>query len=104
MKVGVNMRKEYSKYKKILIIHLIIETVLLLSCIILLELPKKYLFINILLSIFLIINSIITFIYSTLTYNRNSADDFLWGFRWEASLFLLVSIVLAIVLICSSIN
>lgn len=89
--------------KKALIISLITEIFLILISILLLELFKLGLIINLCVSIALVINSIASCVLLMTTYNRVSEDDFMYGNRIEAFGLLIVSVIVAVLLIKSSI-
>lgn len=89
--------------KKALIICLITEIFLIVLSILLLELFKLGLIINLCVSIALLINSIASCVLLMTTYNRVSEDDFMSGNRIEAFGLLIVSVIVAVLLIKSSI-
>lgn len=89
--------------KKALIISLITEIFLIVISILLLELFKLGLIINLCVSIALVINSIASCVLLVTTYNRVSEDDFMSGNRIEAFGLLIVSVIVAVLLIKSSI-
>ena len=89
--------------KKALIISLITEIFLIVISILLLELFKLGLIINLCVSIALVINSIASGVLLMTTYNRVSEDDFMSGNRIEAFGLLIASVIVAVLLIKSSI-